>query len=123
MENWYRTVFYWIFSISFFEDKQQLKSAIQLAVDYPFPVHKEAFSKQVEAINAFDCRASLPEITCPTLIVDGGKDLLFPGGKNRHVLEVIPDAQVVVIEEAAHSIHMEKPNEFSTCVLEFLRNK
>lgn len=62
----------------------------------------------------------LGEIKVPTLVIEGDQDL--PG-----VLEAmdalaagVPGAKKVVINDAAHMVNMEKPEEFTRVVLEFL---
>jgi len=120
LESWFRNVFYWIFSKRFFENKETLRNAVRFAVEYPFSQSAVAFEKQVEAINGFNCQESLPDIKSNTLIIFGNEDLLFPPKENIKMLRAIPRTTVCLIEDAAHSIHMEKPKAFTECVLHFL---
>jgi len=119
-ELWFRNVFFWIFTRAFFDDKQTLQDAVRLAVDYPYPQTKSSFRQQVEAIRAFDRKNEAPTITAQTLILCGEEDLLFPPEVSIATLSTIPGAVVAVIEQAAHSMHLEKPEEFIEVVRNFL---
>jgi pimeloyl-ACP methyl ester carboxylesterase len=119
-EHWFRNVFYWIFSKRFFEKKETLNDALRFAIEYPYPQSDIAFEKQVKAIEEFDCQEKLPSINPETLIIFGKEDLLFPPEDSIKILQAIPRTSVHLIEDAAHSIHMEQPKEFTDCILHFL---
>ncbi|WP_226876390.1 alpha/beta fold hydrolase [Microbulbifer hainanensis] len=121
-EHWFRNVFYWIFSKHFFENRETFNDALRFAVEYPYPQSDVAFEKQVNAIGEFNCRDKLPDINARTLLISGKEDLLFPPEECIKVLQAIPSTSVCLIENAAHSIHMENPTAFTDCVLHFLRN-
>jgi pimeloyl-ACP methyl ester carboxylesterase len=122
LEHWFRNVFYWIFSERFFRNKGDFNDAVRFALEYPYPQSKIAFRKQVNAIKEFNCLESLPRITLETLIICGKEDLLFPYEESINVLQAIPKSVVSLIEDVAHSIHMENPNAFTNCVSNFLSN-
>jgi len=54
--------------------------------------------------------------------VCGKEDLLFPPVDSAAILQAIPALTEVVIEGAAHSIHMEQPEAFTECVSSFMVN-
>ncbi len=120
LELWFRNIFYWIFSESFFTDAAVLHKAVKLAVEYPYPQTVNAFGDQVKAIEAFSCQEELKNITSKTLAVFGREDILFSPDENARVLGRIPGIVVSTVEHAAHSIHMEKPYEFVRIVNNFL---
>ena len=122
LDTWFRNVFYWIFSREFFQNGKIVDDAIQATLEYPYPQGKLAFGKQVQAIGVFDCQPKLSDIKQHVLIICGEEDLLFPPAESVEVLQAIPASNVVVIAGAAHSIHMEKPLEFTDCVASFMRN-
>lgn len=122
LECWFRNVFYWIFSKRFFEDQGALNDAVRFAIEYPYPQSRIAFKKQVSAIKEFSCLEDLPSIKLKTMILCGKKDLLFPPEESIRVLQAIPGSTFSLIEDAAHSIHMENPKAFTDCVLNFLSN-
>lgn len=120
VERWFRNLFYWIFSRRFFEDQDAVNEAVRFAVEYPYPQSRLAFANQVKAIEAFDCVEDLPSIRMKTLILCGTADLLFPPEESLKVLQAIPGSTSALIEDAAHSIHMEHPKAFTECIGNFL---
>ena len=68
-----------------------------------------------------DVTNRLSEIKSPTLIVVGEEDILVPP-KYSHVLKSnIQDSELRVIEGSGHVPPLEKPDEFNSIVLEFLK--
>lgn len=121
-ELWFRNLFYWIFSKKFFEDSETLKTTVQMSIDYPYPQSKIAYENQVNAIKEFNSVEKLSDIKSKTLIVNGKEDMLFSPDESYNILKSIPGAKFSFIEGAAHSIFMERPNEFVKVVRDFLRN-
>jgi pimeloyl-ACP methyl ester carboxylesterase len=117
---WFRNVFYWLFSARFFENEAAVNNALRYAIEYPYPQSAYAFRNQIEAIAGFDCSEHISGITIKTLVISGKEDLLFPPEVSARLAEAIPGAVFSVIENAAHSIHMEQPRAFTDCILEFL---
>lgn len=62
----------------------------------------------------------LSSIRVPTLIVQGEIDTAFPPSHGQGMKDGIPNSELVVIREAGHSLHREKPQEFNPVVLDFL---
>jgi len=122
-EQWFRNIFYWIFTRRFFEDTEVLNNAVRFAVEYPCLQSAVAFRNQVNAIQEFNCADDLPGITSKTMILCGKEDLLFSPEESFRVLNAIPGALFTVVEHAAHSIHTERPGEFVNTVLDFLRDR
>lgn len=119
LESWFRNVFYWIFTTDFFQDKDILNGALRYAIDYPYPQSTIAFKNQVNAIAQFNCQPHLAAIKHKTLVLGGQEDLLF-SLKEISALQEIPGSLFAIIENAAHSIHMECPEAFIRQVLHFL---
>ena len=57
----------------------------------------------------------------PTLLVWGDRDPLIPPHQAREFLDALPDARLELIAGAAHVPMLERPDELSRTVLEFLR--
>jgi len=121
-ELWFRNLFYWIFTKRFFEDSETLKTAVQMSIDYPYAQSKVSYKNQVNAIKEFDCFEELSGIKIKTLVVSGDEDMLFSPDESYSVLKTIPGAKFSFVEGAAHSIFMEKPDEFVKVVNDFLNN-
>lgn len=72
----------------------------------------------------------LPAITVPTLVVFGTDDRMIPnpvftGGRTRTIAEAgvarLPDAKLVLIPGAGHTVHHDAPAAFNEALLEFVR--
>ena len=118
--QWFRTLFYWLFTEHFFENSKTVNTALSYAVQYPYPQSTIAFKKQVKALKSFDCFGRCSGITARTLVIGGEKDILFPRDVSAALAQAIPGATLSIIEDAAHSIHMEQPQAFTKRVLDFL---
>jgi len=117
---WFRNIFYWIFSARFFENEAAVNDAVRYAIEYPYPQSAIAFRNQVKAIASYDCTEGLSGVTAKTMVISGKEDLLFPTEVCARLAQAISGAASSVIDNAAHSIHMEQPRAFTDCVLEFL---
>jgi pimeloyl-ACP methyl ester carboxylesterase len=69
------------------------------------------------AVPAFD---RLSELKLPVLIIVGTQDTPYILAAADYMLEKLPLAQKVIIEDAAHLPNMEHPDQFQTIVREFL---
>ncbi len=119
-ELWFRNIFYWIFSKRFFENDTTVKNAVRFAIEYPYPQSAIAFRNQVKAIALYDGSEHLSGINAKTLVLNGKEDLIFSAQESAALARAIPKANCLVIDNAAHSIHMEQPLSFTSNVLDFL---
>jgi len=117
---WFRSIFTWIFTEQFFEDRQVVDGAVRYLLEDPWPQSPQAFRRQIEAIAAWDGTAELAGITAPTCVIAGDRDLLFPLEYSARLTRQIPGASLKVIDGGAHSIHTERPDEFVRSVREFM---
>jgi pimeloyl-ACP methyl ester carboxylesterase len=62
----------------------------------------------------------LSHIVAPTLIVWGRTDTLTPLALGERLATGIPDAELVVFDDCAHSPNLERPEPFNRLVLGFL---
>ena len=73
-------------------------------------VGKPAFVNQQKAImTRNDHREKLAAFTCPTLVLAGRQDVLTPVACHEYMAGEIPDARLVIVEEAGHLAPMERP--------------
>ncbi len=64
--------------------------------------------------------AALEKLPCPTLVVRGAaSDIMSPEVADRMVEEVIPDAKLAVVPQAAHSVMTDNPTGFNDAVAAF----
>lgn len=67
--------------------------------------------------------AQLREVACPTLLLVGREDPIVPVDIMQEVQALIPDCELTVIDDAAHSAYFEQPEVFNTSVMDFLARR
>jgi len=67
-----------------------------------------------------DNTEALSRLSLPTLIVCGAEDRIAPPEESRHLLSLIPDAELVLIDGAAHAPYAERPDPYNAAIAEFL---
>ncbi len=88
-------------------DEQPLvETILQMADD----IGVEAFKRQQTAIMGRpDNRALLPGIRCPTLVLVGREDALYPVELSHEIATGIPGAKLEIIPDSGHLSTMERP--------------
>jgi aminoacrylate hydrolase len=117
---YFRLLYQWLFSESFFADTANVAAAAEASTAYPYRQSPADFARQVDALE----RPPLIDraaIRCPVLALAAGRDLLGPPEAVRALHAAIPDYRVEVIADAAHSIHWEATEAVAEKVLAFLR--
>lgn len=82
--------------------------------------NKEAYERAARAVFGFSSCARLGEIRAPTLVIVGEEERTFPRAWMEDLAARIRGARLVRIAGAAHISNMERPQEFTRAVLEFL---
>jgi len=73
-------------------------------------VGEAGFVRQVKAqLNRPDSTGDLPKINCPTSIITGREDRICPPSLHQEMAELIPNAQLAIIEECGHLSTLEQP--------------
>lgn len=67
-----------------------------------------------------DFHRQLAEVTTPTLIIWGSRDLILPMSHAYAGQRLIPSSQVRIVEGCGHVPQVERPQEFNRLVLDFL---
>ncbi|MCK9201603.1 MAG: pimeloyl-ACP methyl ester esterase BioH [Gallionella sp.] len=70
-----------------------------------------------------DLREALPQIAQPALVIAGERDTLTPPDASRHLAERMPQAQLVLVEGAAHAPFLSHPDRFVACIKDFLEER
>jgi pimeloyl-ACP methyl ester carboxylesterase len=83
---------------------------------------KPGFIDALDALTDYPIRDRLGEITAPTLVVWGTKDMLVPVRDAWEFGKLIADARVVVYEDTGHVSMLERPVAFNALLHEFLGN-
>jgi pimeloyl-ACP methyl ester carboxylesterase len=65
----------------------------------------------------------LQEVEAPVLVVMGTADLLIPPELGRHYVELLPNAFLVFLYDAAHAADGDRPEAFAALVDDFLERK
>ena len=87
----------------------------------------EVWLAMTEAMMDADLRDELPRIEAPTLVIGGDQDINTPldqgpdGAGTRFIAEQIPNAELLVLEGAAHTILVEEPERVASAVIAFLQ--
>jgi 3-oxoadipate enol-lactonase len=82
----------------------------------------EGYAGCCEAIRDADLRSRLGAIRAPTLVVAGAEDPAAPVEEAQLIRDSIPDARLVVVEQAAHLANVEQPEAVTQAVLEHLES-
>jgi len=100
-------------------NRQDLKKFTQKTKQY----HSEpaAVERQWSAIFTHDTCNLLQNITAPTLIVTGDRDLAIPPENSKSLAKAIPGAKLEEIKNAAHAFCYSHPDETANFVLDFLQ--
>ena len=67
-----------------------------------------------------DASDLLPQVTVPTLVVAGERDLFVPIERSRELAAAIPGAELLVLREGSHAAMVEQPELFVLSVEQFL---
>lgn len=81
-----------------------------------------AFLRQLSAIQAWGRQASLDlgRIRIPVLVANGDNDIMVPTFNSRDMARRIPDAELVIYEDAGHGGIFQYHAEFAPKALAFL---
>lgn len=67
--------------------------------------------------------AALRDVRCPTLLLVGSEDPIVPVPVMQEVAALLPDCELLVVDDAGHSTYFEKPEEFNRGVLDFIARR
>ena len=81
----------------------------------------EGYAASCEALAGWDFRGRLGEIRADTLVIAGAEDAAAPLRDSELLVERIPRARLVVVEQAAHLANVEQPESFANAVLDAVR--
>jgi pimeloyl-ACP methyl ester carboxylesterase len=94
---------------------------IEGVLAFPHKQRTEDLQRFLDAFFAHDTTERLPQITAPTLVLAGGRDLTSRPYLGRAVAELIPGARFEVMEEEAHQPFQEVPDQWNARVDAFWR--
>lgn len=68
-----------------------------------------------------DNRALLPTLRCPTLVLCGDADAVTSVDASREIAQLVPGAELELIERCGHMLTMERPREVNAALLGWLQ--
>jgi 3-oxoadipate enol-lactonase len=87
-------------------------------LDYP------ALVQLLDAFLKLNITDQLSQIKIPTCVIAGEKDILKPAYPySRLIHDNIPNSEMIIVCDSGHAITFEKPEEFNSIVLGFLRKQ
>jgi pimeloyl-ACP methyl ester carboxylesterase len=109
-------------SEAFYDDDERVKWVRQLALDNPHPQRTEGFVRQLESMGRHEARRRLPGLSMPVHVIGAEQDIVVPVWKSKELAELIPDAELTVLDGAPHGVHIECPDALTSAVLDFVRS-
>lgn len=95
-----------------------LEEMLQSSLVYPTPI--DTLMKQMVAVQGFDARERLSQITAAALVVHGDADELMPLAHGELLHRLLPGSELRVLPGAGHMFFWEQPRESAKVVVEFL---
>jgi pimeloyl-ACP methyl ester carboxylesterase len=119
-EAFYRATWFWNFSEEFFARQYDLLlNRIEAARGLDLP----SVVQLCRCFNTLDVTARLGEITQPTCVIVGAKDILKPVHYSQAIALGLPNAELHVLPGAGHASFLEAPAEFNSVALGFLSKR
>ncbi|HKZ26018.1 MAG TPA: alpha/beta hydrolase, partial [Acidimicrobiia bacterium] len=60
------------------------------------------YTNSTHACLVHDSLDRLPQVTCPTLVLAGGQDVLYAVCASQQIADRVPDCTIKICEEASH---------------------
>lgn len=111
----------WLFSKSFLSHPELIKETIDHSMRNPYKQSLLGQKRQFSALANFDSTPWLKHIQTPTLIIAGDEDLLCDQKETQKLASGMTQSRVHTFSEQAHVPPLEKPQEFTQILLEFLK--
>jgi 3-oxoadipate enol-lactonase len=80
----------------------------------------EGYARCCEAVRDWDVRGALGAIRVPTLAIAGADDPSTPPDDLRAIVEEVPGAKLLVLDDARHLLSVERADEFNDALLTHL---
>jgi aminoacrylate hydrolase len=84
-----------------------------------FPSAK-IMESRMNAVLAFDCTEYGGRVNIPTLVICADDDFLTPAYYSRDLADLIPNAELKILENGGHAVSVTRPDLFNEEVLRFL---
>ncbi|MFB6290399.1 MAG: alpha/beta fold hydrolase [Candidatus Bipolaricaulia bacterium] len=114
----YRKGYRYSVTKEFFSNDEEIEKLVDMRVEDAQP--QPAYQRQFQAASDFDMTDRLGEIASDTLILSGAEDRVVPTKFGEQIEKGIPSSRLEVVDGAAHLIHLEKPEDFNSMVIDFV---
>lgn len=84
-------------------------------------VPPQTFFADFTACNNFDCMEGLTGIELPVLLICGEADRMTPLKYSRYLVEQLPQAELVEVEDSGHMVMLESPQKVNGAIAAFLK--
>ena len=84
-------------------------------------LHNESYIKTIEATARYERPVDLSKIAVPVQLIFGAEDTLTPPEIGRKMQQVIPGAELAIVDRAGHLVNIERGAEFNVILKHFLR--
>mgnify|MGYP003625900618 CR=1 FL=1 len=75
---------------------------------------------RMDAVLAFDCTDYVGRVNIPSLVLCATDDFLTPEYYSRELADLIPGAELNILETGAHAVSVTRPDLFNAAVLDYL---
>ncbi|POZ60580.1 alpha/beta fold hydrolase [Chromobacterium alticapitis] len=106
----------WLFSSRFLADNAAMLEDLKMLAGL---VDWDAVVRLIEGVKLHDARTWLPQLQLPVHILVGDEDRLTPLYQSRLLRELIPDAELEVLPDAGHVLHIEAAEAFARGIIRF----
>lgn len=93
--------------------------AVRLVAEMGRSMEPAAMVASLSGLLDHDARDALAATRTPSLVVVGTRDLLTPVPSGRHLANLLPDADFVVLARAGHQLMQERPGELAELIWAF----
>ncbi|CDN16245.1 lipolytic enzyme [Richelia intracellularis] len=122
-QQYQKVILPWIFTDQFLSSSQAMNQILKMTVNYPFRPTPKGLLYQSQAILNSDTSESVSLISCPTLVMVGRQDILTPMAFSQHLVQLIPQAELGIIDNSGHGFLIESTHAVAINILNFLENK
>ena len=96
------------------------RAAYDELLDSVARIHDASYQKTLEASVAQDRAAPIERISCPTLVIAGEEDTVYPPELAEEMARRIPGAELLMLERTGHLANLEQPDRFNKAVFDFV---
>lgn len=84
--------------------------------------NSKAYLSAMKALKNWSVMEELHKIKCPALIIHSDEDYSSLAHK-KHYTSLIPNGELIIVNDARHALPMEKPEEYNRILAEYLERK